>query len=226
MKRKIVVKGDPLSNGGSVTDGSGFTIDGLAVALEGDPTFCPLPLHGKGKITKGSGTKVNDVSIALEGDPVSCGCTVIAATVGENAYFLEGTEKECKEDESEEIFLIEIQKKLYKKIDEIISKETKEKVCILYNNEYSGTHKKLKKINISTSGRPNYGAEFINSLKANWCNYKGGTKLKCATKSQRPQKQAQNNMLQLLSHQKSWIVHKTNIMLAYTKRQNYQLAMD
>ncbi|APJ02827.1 PAAR domain-containing protein [Silvanigrella aquatica] len=84
MEKGIVVEGDPLSSGGKVTKGSGTIVNGLRIAVLGDPVDCPIPLHGSGTITEGEPKAlIGDKPIALEGHKVSCGCTLIAKTVGE-----------------------------------------------------------------------------------------------------------------------------------------------
>ncbi len=83
MEKGIVVEGDPLSSGGTVTLGSGTIVNGFKIALVGDPVSCPIPLHGGGTIVEGDpNTIINGKPIALEGHKVSCGCTLLAKLVG------------------------------------------------------------------------------------------------------------------------------------------------
>jgi uncharacterized Zn-binding protein involved in type VI secretion len=95
MKKGIVVEGDPLSSGGIVTQGSGTKINGLSIALLGDPVNCPLPFHGAGTIIEGDPNYTeNGKPVAFEGHKVSCGCTLLAKLVGEE--FTLDIDKSCK----------------------------------------------------------------------------------------------------------------------------------
>ncbi len=85
MKKGIVVEGDPLSSGGKVTQGSGTMVNGLKIALLGDPVSCPIPFHGSGTIVEGNpNVLICGKPVALEGHKVSCGCTLLAKLVGNN----------------------------------------------------------------------------------------------------------------------------------------------
>ncbi len=85
MEKGIVVEGDPLSSGGKVTQGSGTMVNGLKIALLGDPVSCPIPLHGSGTIVEGDpNVLICGKPVALEGHKVSCGCTLLAKIVGDN----------------------------------------------------------------------------------------------------------------------------------------------
>lgn len=79
MSRPFVVLGDTSSHGGSVrTATAGFTIDGIAVAAQGDDFECPL--HGTVAIqASGHGTRANGKCPARDGDATACGASLVAS---------------------------------------------------------------------------------------------------------------------------------------------------
>lgn len=77
MKRYHITEGDRTSAGGKVIAATGaITIDGVRVALEGDPLYCPA-CNCAGRI-QCVGPRIaetwNRKPVALSGDLCVCGC--------------------------------------------------------------------------------------------------------------------------------------------------------
>lgn len=125
MRKGIVVDGDLLSSGGTVSSSKGYLINGLKVVLEGDPCNCPI--HGPGLVKKGSGFKLNGIPMALEGDSVSCGCQIGAKLVGTQAFAQESNSNSC--DVAEKDPLSQIMEKILDVFNDSVSKDTKESIC-------------------------------------------------------------------------------------------------
>ncbi len=79
MSRPFVVLGDTSSHGGSVgTATAGFTVNGVAVAAQGDDFECPL--HGTVAIhAVGQGMRANGKTPARDADATSCGASLVAS---------------------------------------------------------------------------------------------------------------------------------------------------
>lgn len=79
MSRPFIVLGDTSSHGGSVQSATtGFTVNGVAVAGEGDTFGCPL--HGTVEIKAARrGMRANGKTPARDRDTTSCGASLIAA---------------------------------------------------------------------------------------------------------------------------------------------------
>lgn len=108
-KRGVIVEGDPLSSGGYVVSGSGFSMNGINAALLGDPVFCTIAGHGKGEIIEGKENfSMNNKPVALDGHKVSCGCTLIAKTSGEGFFLTSRTQNELEDDEYEHFYYYEV----------------------------------------------------------------------------------------------------------------------
>lgn len=83
MSRKIIRVGDPTDHGGQVLASGAphFKVNGIAVALKGDPCSCPRQGHTNCVIAEGDdGHTINGVPVAYEGHRTSCGA-VLTATV-------------------------------------------------------------------------------------------------------------------------------------------------
>ena len=81
MSRKIIRLGDPTDHGGQVMASGAphFTVDGIAVALQGDACSCPRRGHGGCTIAEGDPNHtINGVPVAYEGHKTTCGATLIA----------------------------------------------------------------------------------------------------------------------------------------------------
>jgi uncharacterized Zn-binding protein involved in type VI secretion len=173
MKKGIIVKGDPLSGGGQVIEGTGYEIDGFNIALVGDPVSCSVPFHGGGNIIEGDeGFLIDGKPVALHGHKVSCGCTLISAKlVGFN--YVDIPEKESSSSDDKD-FLSKGLDKLFNKLDEIVSPEYKEKLCLINENlnasEGIGSLPGRAKIKMNSMG-PSYGKEFVKALTNSWCGH-------------------------------------------------------
>lgn len=79
MTRPFIVLGDTSSHGGSVQSATtGFTVNGVAVAGQGDIFECPL--HGTVAIqAAGRGMRANGKTPARDGDTASCGASLVAS---------------------------------------------------------------------------------------------------------------------------------------------------
>jgi uncharacterized Zn-binding protein involved in type VI secretion len=81
MSRRVIRVGDATDHGGHVgTSGAPqFKVDGIAVALKGDP--CPCPDHGKDcLIAEGDPHHtINGIPVAYEGHKTTCGAVLIAS---------------------------------------------------------------------------------------------------------------------------------------------------
>lgn len=79
---KLIIRlGDPTDHGGQVV-GSGapyYLVDGIPVALLGDPCSCPKRGHHNCVIAEGDPDhRINGVPVAYAGHKTSCGATLIA----------------------------------------------------------------------------------------------------------------------------------------------------
>lgn len=84
MAKQIVRVGDPTSHGGKVTasGASNHTVDGIAVALKGDPCSCPHRGHHGVTIAEGDPDHtINGVPVAYSGHKTTCGA-MLEATAG------------------------------------------------------------------------------------------------------------------------------------------------
>jgi len=82
MKRHIVRIGDPTSHGERVvTSGARhYTVEGIAVALKGDPCSCPHRGHHGVTIAEGDPDHtINGVPVAYEGHKTTCGAALTAS---------------------------------------------------------------------------------------------------------------------------------------------------
>lgn len=73
--------GDPTDHGGKVLSSGAphYTVDGIAVALKGDPCSCPHKGHTDVTIAEGDPQHtINGVPVAYEGHRTSCGATLTA----------------------------------------------------------------------------------------------------------------------------------------------------
>lgn len=79
MSRPFIVLGDTSSHGGNVQSATtGFTVNGVAVAGQGDVFECPL--HGPVEIqATGNGVRANGKTPTRDGDTTACGASLIAA---------------------------------------------------------------------------------------------------------------------------------------------------
>jgi uncharacterized Zn-binding protein involved in type VI secretion len=83
MAKHVIRVGDPTSHGGRVLASGAphFTVDGIAVALQGDPCSCPQRGHAGCTIAKGDASHtINGTPVAYEGCKTTCGATLIAST--------------------------------------------------------------------------------------------------------------------------------------------------
>ena len=73
--KKVILKGDTTTTGGSVLEGSPLVNQEDALARKGGLVFCPA-CKAQGKITEGSSLVCIDGEgeVALEGHKVKCGC--------------------------------------------------------------------------------------------------------------------------------------------------------
>lgn len=81
MSKRVIRVGDPTSHGGKVLASGAphFTVDGIAVALVGDPCVCPKKGHKNCTIVTGdAGHTIEGVPVAYEGCLTSCGATLIS----------------------------------------------------------------------------------------------------------------------------------------------------
>jgi uncharacterized Zn-binding protein involved in type VI secretion len=70
MSKRVIRVGDPTSHGGKVLASGAphFTVDGIAVALVGDPCACPKKGNKHCKIATGdAGHTIDGVAVAYEG---------------------------------------------------------------------------------------------------------------------------------------------------------------
>jgi len=78
---KIIRVGDPTSHGGKVLSSSvpHSTVDGIAVAVVGDPCSCPKRGHSGCTVAEGNPNhKIDGKPVAYEGHKTSCGATLQA----------------------------------------------------------------------------------------------------------------------------------------------------
>ena len=79
--KAIIRLGDPTDHGGQVV-GSGapcYLVEGIPVALLGDPCSCPKRGHGNCVIAEGDPDhRINGIPVAYAGHKTSCGATLIA----------------------------------------------------------------------------------------------------------------------------------------------------
>ncbi|WKB54541.1 PAAR domain-containing protein [Eleftheria terrae] len=81
MSKRVIRVGDPTSHGGTVlsSGASHFTVDGIAVALVGDPCSCPKKGHGPCSIATGDPEHTIDgVPVAYEGCLTTCGASLLS----------------------------------------------------------------------------------------------------------------------------------------------------
>ena len=82
---RIVRVGDATDHGGRVLASGAphYTVDGVAVALRGDPCSCPRRGHGSCFIAEGDAAHTIDgVPVAYEGHRTTCGARLIAGGSG------------------------------------------------------------------------------------------------------------------------------------------------
>ncbi|WP_157271782.1 PAAR domain-containing protein [Azohydromonas aeria] len=83
MPRNVIRVGDATDHGGRVLASGAphFTVDGISVALQGDPCSCPKRGHAGCTIAEGDASHTIDgVPVAYEGHRTSCGARLIAST--------------------------------------------------------------------------------------------------------------------------------------------------
>ena len=81
MTKKVIRVGDPTSHGGQVLASSvpHFTVDGIAVAVFGDPCSCPQRGHSGCTIAEGDRNHTIDgKAVAYEGHKTTCGAALEA----------------------------------------------------------------------------------------------------------------------------------------------------
>lgn len=81
MHEQLIRVNDPTDHSGKVTASGAphFTIDGIAVALKGDPCSCPKKGHKGCVIAEGDPDHtVDGVPVAYEGHKTTCGATLIS----------------------------------------------------------------------------------------------------------------------------------------------------
>jgi uncharacterized Zn-binding protein involved in type VI secretion len=79
MTQNIIRVGDPTNHGGQVMASSAphYTVEGIAVALKGDPCSCPIRGHSGCTIAEGdSGHTINGVPVAYSGHLTTCGAAL------------------------------------------------------------------------------------------------------------------------------------------------------
>jgi len=84
MGKRVIRVGDPTSHGGKVLASGAphFKVNGIAVALKGDPVSCPKKGHLNCTIVEGDEEHTIDGKpVAHEGHAVSCGA-ILQATDG------------------------------------------------------------------------------------------------------------------------------------------------
>ena len=85
MAKRIIRVGDPTSHGGKVLASGAlhFTVDGIAVAIKGDPVSCPRHGHNNCTIAEGDPDHTIDgVPVAYEDHHTTCGAR-LQSTVGD-----------------------------------------------------------------------------------------------------------------------------------------------
>ena len=80
----VIRLGDATTHGGMVIVASSTsTVNGIAVARQGDACVCPLPGHTVCVIAEGSQlVKIDGVPVAFHGHKTSCGATLISSAAG------------------------------------------------------------------------------------------------------------------------------------------------
>lgn len=81
MSRKLIRIGDPTDHGGQVlaSGAAHYTVDGIAVALKGDPCSCPRRGHHDCRIAEGDEQHTIDgVPVAYEGHLTTCGARLLS----------------------------------------------------------------------------------------------------------------------------------------------------
>jgi len=81
MVKKIIRVGDPTNHGGKVLGSSvpHYTVDGVAVAVVGDPCSCPKRGHNGCTIAEGDPNHtINGKAVAYEGHKTTCGAALEA----------------------------------------------------------------------------------------------------------------------------------------------------
>jgi uncharacterized Zn-binding protein involved in type VI secretion len=79
MTQNIIRVGDPTSHGGQVlaSSATNHTVDGIAIALQGDPCSCPIRGHSGCTIAQGDPDHtINGVPVAYSGHLTTCGATL------------------------------------------------------------------------------------------------------------------------------------------------------
>ena len=82
MGKQVIRVGDDTSHGGKVLSSGApsFMVEGIAVALKGDPCSCPHHGHGPCTIAEGDpGHLIDGVAVAYDGHKTSCGATLQAS---------------------------------------------------------------------------------------------------------------------------------------------------
>jgi uncharacterized Zn-binding protein involved in type VI secretion len=79
MGRALIVEGDKTSHGGTVMEGSAFSLTGgRKIAREGDKVYCPRCKRMTSIICGDQTMIVDGAPVARDGDKTSCGATLIA----------------------------------------------------------------------------------------------------------------------------------------------------
>jgi len=79
--KRVIRVGDPTSHGGKVVSSGAarYTVNGIAVALKGDPCSCPHRGHHGVTIAEGDPDHtINGIPVAYSGHKTSCGATLEA----------------------------------------------------------------------------------------------------------------------------------------------------
>lgn len=81
MAKQVIRVGDPTSHGGKVMSSGAphYTVNGIAVALKGDPCSCPHRGHHGVTVAEGDPDHtINGVPVAYAGHKTTCGATLEA----------------------------------------------------------------------------------------------------------------------------------------------------
>ncbi|MBH3417232.1 PAAR domain-containing protein [Pseudomonas putida] len=77
----VIRVGDKNTGGGRVLSSSSTTIfNGVRIARQGDPVYCPIVGHGETKIAEGRDNFIDDGRpVAFDGNCCGCGCALISS---------------------------------------------------------------------------------------------------------------------------------------------------
>lgn len=82
MSKALITLGSTTDHGGVITEVDlKFTLNGVAVHLEGMTHYCPRCQIISNAIATGKTPKLNGRTVILQGDKSSCGATFIAVQV-------------------------------------------------------------------------------------------------------------------------------------------------